>query len=79
MCRYREKDLGAYAPNNITNITGFPMLADVVMIDKHPQPTADSGQTMFNLLNTFYGAITGEFTAAHLPYVRVRVRQTQIC
>ncbi len=63
--------MNAYGPNNISSITQFPELADVVMIDKHPQPSHDN-TTMPAVMQQYYGQITGELTAAYIPAVRAR-------
>jgi hypothetical protein len=58
--------MGAYAPNNITQITNFSMVDSVVMIDKHPQPSHDP-TTMPALIQQYYGNLTGAATAQNLP------------
>eukprot|EP01065_Artemidia_motanka_P046900 TRINITY_DN720_c0_g1_i1.p2 TRINITY_DN720_c0_g1~~TRINITY_DN720_c0_g1_i1.p2 ORF type:complete len:461 (+),score=198.90 TRINITY_DN720_c0_g1_i1:58-1383(+) len=63
---YREQDLNAYAPNNITEITHFAPLQDLVFIDKHPQPSHDQ-TTMPALMKKWYGNITGRDTAMYMP------------
>ncbi len=66
---YRAQDVNAYAPNNISEITHFQTIADVVMVDKHPQPSHDN-TTMPAALLSIYGQITGETTVQTLPAVR---------
>lgn len=65
---YREADLNAYSPGNISEITGFQPLQDVVMIDKHPQPTHDN-HTMPETMAEYHGKITGELTAQYIPAI----------
>ena len=62
----REKDLKWYSPSNITEITHFQPVPEVVFIDKHRQPSHDN-YTMPNLVKEYKGNMTGSVVAQNIP------------
>eukprot|EP01060_Flectonema_neradi_P026691 TRINITY_DN358_c5_g1_i1.p1 TRINITY_DN358_c5_g1~~TRINITY_DN358_c5_g1_i1.p1 ORF type:complete len:460 (+),score=74.33 TRINITY_DN358_c5_g1_i1:64-1380(+) len=63
---YREADLKWYSPSNITEITHFPTIPEIVYIDKHPQPSHDN-HTLPGLVNEYRGNMTGAVVARNIP------------
>lgn len=65
---YRKKDLEVFGPENISSVTHEKAFADVVYIDKHPQPSHDN-TTMPGLVTKYYGELTGPTTVSNIPRV----------
>eukprot|EP01064_Diplonema_japonicum_P023685 TRINITY_DN34098_c0_g1_i1.p1 TRINITY_DN34098_c0_g1~~TRINITY_DN34098_c0_g1_i1.p1 ORF type:complete len:446 (+),score=113.37 TRINITY_DN34098_c0_g1_i1:42-1379(+) len=65
---YRQKDLHWYGPQNISMITNFSAVQDVVFIDKHPQPSHDH-VTMPSLVKQWNSNLTSDNVATNFPRV----------
>eukprot|EP01059_Diplonema_ambulator_P033126 TRINITY_DN6789_c0_g2_i1.p1 TRINITY_DN6789_c0_g2~~TRINITY_DN6789_c0_g2_i1.p1 ORF type:complete len:446 (+),score=146.55 TRINITY_DN6789_c0_g2_i1:45-1382(+) len=65
---YRQEDLHWYGPQNISMITNFTAVNDVVFIDKHPQPSHDH-TTMPDLVKQWDGNLTSVNVAQNFPRV----------
>jgi hypothetical protein len=61
----READLTVVSPDNNKDITNQTSLADVVYIDKHPQPSHDN-HTLPDLMAKYHGQITGEIAVQQI-------------
>eukprot|EP01059_Diplonema_ambulator_P033291 TRINITY_DN6898_c0_g1_i3.p1 TRINITY_DN6898_c0_g1~~TRINITY_DN6898_c0_g1_i3.p1 ORF type:complete len:463 (+),score=116.92 TRINITY_DN6898_c0_g1_i3:913-2301(+) len=62
---YREADCKMYNYNNITEITSFAPVEDVVFLDKYYQPS--SSKTMPGLVNSYYGNLTAMNVVQNFP------------